>query len=108
MLCIAAGTIKHTFFFLALTEASHYQNGYFLEMVQRLCQLNYNSNEPQSSFVCGKSYVMRLNRFQTDESIDQRSALFILDDLSSKYFQSVAQRLKMCKGSVGHFQASGS
>ena len=62
MLCIAAGTIKHTgigklklspaFFFLALTEASHYQNGYFLEMVQRLCQLNYNSNELLSSFLC--------------------------------------------------------
>ena len=51
---------------------------------------------------------MRLNRFQTDESIDQRSTLFILDDLSSKYFQSVAQRLKMCKGNVGHSQASGS
>ena len=51
---------------------------------------------------------MRLNRLQSDESIDQRSALFIRDDLSSKYFQSVAQRIKMCKGSVGHFQASGS
>ena len=59
-------------------------------------------------FCVRKSYVMRLNRFQTDESIDQRSALFSCDDLSSKYFQSVAQRIKMCKGSVGHFQASGS
>ena len=58
-----------------------------------LCRLNYNSNEILVPFVCGKSYVLRLNRFQTDQS-----ALFILDDFSSKYFQSVAQRIKMCEG----------
>ena len=50
---------------------------------------------------------MRLNRFQTDESIDQRSALFILDDLSSKYFQSAAQSIKMCKGVLVIFKKLG-
>ena len=47
---------------------------------------------------------MRLNRFQTDESIDQRSALFIRDDLSSKYFQSVAQRIKCVRGVLAIFK----